>query len=102
MRPPSLPKPFGDPKLANKTPLETRDSVGVSQFGILKTKLYMVEPNRPKPRNSRFAEPNTRSDQVGIQPDVGRVLDKFLKVGARCRLTTGEMHVEHAEIDRLV
>ena len=81
--------------------LQPGDAIGNDGLIALKADLHMAEPGIGERRKFFLGQQHRRGDQVGVEPDIGRVLHQFDEILARGRLAAGEMDLQHADLGEL-
>ena len=96
-----LARPFRGVDLLVVRILEPGDAVGNDGLIALKADLHMAKPGIGQRRKLFLGQQHRRGNQVGIEPDVGRVLHQFGQILACGRLAAGEMDLQHADFGKL-
>ena len=78
-----------------------RDAIGVGRIGILDRDLHVVEAVCGQRLQTLTRERHRRSDEIGVEADLGGLRDDLLQVAANGRLAARKMQLQHAEISRL-
>ena len=81
--------------------LEAGDAVGEFGFVALEADLDVVEAGIGQRRELFARQQHRRGDEVGVEAEVGGVLDQLDEVLADGRLAAGEMDLEHADLGEL-
>jgi len=64
---------------------------------ILKAELDMVKTRFDKLGQTLARKPDSRGDQVGVQPRLARVCNQFGQIRTRQRLASGEMKMQNSK-----
>ncbi len=75
-------------------------AVGHSGLAALETDLHMTKAGIRQRREFLPCQQHGGGDEIGVKSDIARVLNQFDQVLARCRLTAGEMNLQHADLGK--
>ena len=77
------------------------DAVGVGGLRVLDRHLHVVEAEHGQPLQPLARQQHAGGDQVGVEPDLGRLRHDLLEVAAHGGLAARQMQLQDAEIGRL-
>ncbi len=73
------------------------DLIGLGLLGILEAELEVIEAGFDQRFQARLREPDSRGDQIDVQPCRSSGLDQLLRIRPRQRLATGQMQLQSAQ-----